>query len=756
MYANFIPTLRGEAPVTHFAEPYFRAEIEATDHSLINYIPCKDCIASAGVDYKTIYGFDAIGFHNWNTTASGSLTKDIVLPESGEYRIYMRVVKHPKIYNPKVTLELDSVDVDEKDCGSDALRLVMLDFGKHTLSSGTHTLKAKWTSRDTWVESFIVKKVITLSTDDTNPELSLEAKTASYSKNNIAELNTAKMNVIFKEDFFLESNPYSRMIFDFMDSVTFYVGETRKKAKPDFGGYLLGYTQNPDNNTISFDFVDRLIDMYREPTYMNYSLGIGPSDDEKSVFPHYNFNNILQFLDFQCANNEYPIMTEVKASYAFLLNMGDVSDYNSIACSGYAKKHDKNIGNPAPSLMLSYNDVKIKTCSEVQSLACDSIWWASIGNPKDAAENPLLVFDYLAVGSGTVYPLRGNVVVEMFKDGQQPSDAQEYTITFNSSRVEGTVIGHSPPQYTGIPVAFKFNLKEAFDKICPSSHYYITKVSFVDELNEWNSSNLKDRVLYVDNIGLMAEETNMQLHLDMGTNYPIEVVRKVCEESGYAGYVKYGKERCKDVFVMEKLYGNPGEVEAKQGFNILKISNITYKPSVGKGSSGFANKALRHWHYKEGANDAVGSSSYMNMDSYLRYGPWQNYKDLSDVNTQVDADKDAKEYIETNSYAYVGFSLDIMGTVLLNPSNYLVTDLPQQYLSGYHNIKSMDNSFNLESQEFQTTIDLNLPSKRFNSAILNIKRQLLGYDNSNSRSMYSQTSLGTMGFRSPGAFIQKR
>ena len=48
----------------------------------------------------------------------------------------------------------------------------------------------------------------------------------------------------------------------------------------------------------------------------------------------------------------------------------------------------------------------------------------------------------------------------------------------------------------------------------------------------------------------------------------------------------------------------------------------------------------------------------MNVDSWLRYGSFQNYKDLTDVNNAVDATKDAKELL-TKAYSQRVFSLDI-------------------------------------------------------------------------------------------------
>ena len=129
----------------------------------------------------------------------------------------------------------------------------------------------------------------------------------------------------------------------------------------------------------------------------------------------------------------------------------------------------------------------------------------------------------------------------------------------------------------------------------------------------------------------------MKIATDTPTNNQLEIIRKICEESGYDGYIRYGSERRNDVFVLEESGGNAGEIEAVQGVNILNVTSIEYKPTVSSGEDGFANKAYRHYHVKKGSTETHYSVLEMNVDSWLRYGSFQNYKDLTDVNNAVDA-----------------------------------------------------------------------------------------------------------------------
>lgn len=757
MDACFVPTLRSPDPVTILSEPYFLAEIEATDHGGIYYIPSANTVKSNGCDTKMYGGFRYYGFSATNTTAAGSLTADVDLAESGEYRVFVRVLKSPERYSPKITLSIDSKEIDTVDISSNIPHSCWIDFGKHDLSSGIRTFIASWNSKDTWIESFILRKVNTLSTKHTRTATSLDATKAKYTKNTISELNIATLDLLFKEDFYNQDNPYSRMVFDFMDTVTFWVGETRSKARPEFGGYLTSYSLNPSSDTISLTFGDRLIDLYRTPVYGNFSIGIEPSSEDKPVFPQYNFNNVFQYIQYQCAVNEFPLLCDVRVPCAFRKDMGNIRDYNSISVAGYVKKHDLQIGNPPPGLMLSYENVSLAMCSENNSLDCSAILYEYEGEPANAADNEILAFDYMAKGQATVYPFRFNIVVSMYKEDEEPSDAEDYTITFNSSVVEGQIIGHVPPQLTGTMSSFKFDLKKAFDNSsAASSAYYITQIKMVDSVDA-TVKNLQNRILFVDNIAILGKVASVAMNLNMEAKYPIEAIRQVAADGNYDGYVQYGNERRFDTFIFTEANASPSVVAAEQGVNILDLKRVDYKPDVSSGTGeGFGNSALRHYHFKSDKITKTGSSYYVNLDSFLRYGPFENYKDLTDVDNKADSDKNAEDYVKNNSYYYPGFSMDITGTVLINPSEYLVTEFPQRLLSGNHIIKSMENSLDLLDEEFITTIDLNLPSDRFTKAIMEIKRQLLGYASSDSRSMYSFSSLRSMGLVSPGAFVQRR
>jgi hypothetical protein len=757
---NFIPLLNGVDPVTIHEDPYFRAEIEAKDVTAIYYLPGSNCIRTPADMTQSGYdGFPIFGFPSYSSYQSGSISKEVYLEKTGDYRIFVRVVKAIKQAGqlpPQLRLELDDKLVDVKSVETPAYHFAWMDFGRHRLNAGTHNLEASFYERDVWFESFIVMRVNILSTESSNISTSLEAQSAEYTKNTIAEMNTAKLNVTFKEDFLCPENLYSRMIFDFMDAVTFYVGEDRKHAKPDFGGYVLGFTLNDD--LLKMDCVGREADFYRAPTFKNFAIGYGTSGQDLAVNAYrYNFSNLMQFMEYISTGIEFPLFYKYKGSYAFLKDMSNINDFNSIGVSGFDKKQDKSVGMPPPGLMLYYEDISLSNCSENNSKDCEALIWGNSSQPLKVSENPYLVFDYMAKGNSTVYPFKFNIVISMYRGNETPDDALDYTITVNSSRVEGKVIGHFELNLSGIPEEFKFNLKDAFDNSATSDEYYITQIRFVDTITiPTHPGPIKQRVMWFDNIGLIGSDVMLQTTLESDAQYPIEVIRDVCELVGYTGYIEPGAERKDDVFIFEEISGSAGVVTAKQGLNILDVTGITYKPTIGTGNNSICNRAFRKYYPPDDAEKRAAGTGYVNIDSMLRYGTWVNYKDMTNTTTQAEAEKDAKDTVDSRSYSYIGFTLDMLGTVQLNPANYLITDVPHVLLSGNHEIKSMTNKLNLEKGEFRADIDLNIPSKRFKSIVLRMKQELLGLNRLRSEAMYSREGLGNLGFSGAGAFVQRR
>jgi hypothetical protein len=104
---------------------------------------------------------------------------------------------------------------------------------------------------------------------------------------------------------------------------------------------------------------------------------VGPSKDAKPIFQNYNFNNILQFIEYQTESTVFPLQYALSVPYAFVKNMGEEEEYASVTVSGgFLKKYELNIGNPAPSLMLFYDNIGMGGCPNASSVNCDAILYS--------------------------------------------------------------------------------------------------------------------------------------------------------------------------------------------------------------------------------------------------------------------------------------------------------------------------------------------------------------------------------------------
>jgi len=125
------------------------------------------------------------------------------------------------------------------------------------------------------------------------------------------------------------------------------------------------------------------------------------------------------------------------------------------------------------------------------------------------------------------------------------------------------------------------------------------------------------------------------------------------------------------------------------------------------------------------------------------------------VTNSTDSSNAAKAFVENYSYPYWDFSMDLIGTVLVTPADYLVTSVPNHYLNGDCAVKAIIHTYNKEeSPKWRTQIDVGRESRRFKKLVQRIKQDLLLARKRDYRTMYNARSLKNLGLSSPGAFVR--
>jgi hypothetical protein len=545
-----------------------------------------------------------------------------------------------------------------------------------------------------------------------------------------------------------ESNMYSRKVFDFMDIVNISVGNDWKDTQTKFGGYIIGYDEADDSTEITLSCADRLIDLYRRPVYTNYYIGVAPANDENYTFPKLKFGSSLEAIRHANETSEYgPQSYGITYPYTLDLDFRIKDDYDKVQTSGFNKTYSQSTG-----LRLGYDKLVTGHCGVTPDLSCYAILYDEPYHPINAGVNEILCMKYLASGEscGENNRVQFNIQVCMYREGQDPSQALTYTILWTGKRGASRIIGQAVPVLDGNDQLLKFDWKKAFDKYAPSSNYYVTKIELVDVATKQQIDRRENSIIHILELISYNGDLNTKMKVNQETSYPYEVSTQILDETGFVAYVDYGRERRHDVLCIAPEMNEKSQIEAVDGVNVLKVTDKSYEPR-----ETVRNSLLAHYHYKQGKTEKTGVVKQQQLDSIARYGPgaWEEYEDMTDVSKKTDADILARKRVTENSYPMVSFTLEIIGTTLLNPSQYIVSKLHGHYLGGEYSTKTATHTISRE-EGYITRISVNRPGSYYDQMMMKMDKKLNEYLGRHSDSMYSRNVLTNMGFSGIGAFMR--
>jgi hypothetical protein len=525
------------------------------------------------------------------------------------------------------------------------------------------------------------------------------------------------------------------------------VGSSNNDARVKFGGYLLGWDETDDASEITFNAIDRLADLYNRPTYINYFIGVAPSG-ETDTFPQLQFASGLEAIRHANETSEYGLLSYgIEYPYNLYKDFRLPQDFDSVIASGFTKTL-----NPSTGLRLAYDKITIDHCGVNPNRNCSAVLFDNEGTPIDTRQGEILAIKYLASGEscGPNTRIQFNIKISMYLPGGTPDTAIDYNILFTGKPGASNVIGSIPPVLNGIEQIAKFNLKQAFDRVMPSTHYLITKIELVDVASDEQIRKRQKSSFNILNIMTYNTTINTKLALEQSTSYPYETITAILEKMGYVAWVDYGSKRAEDVFCMAPETNTASPVIAQEGVNVLDVTERSYAPR-----DTLRNRKKSHYHYKEGDNEKTGISFMENRDSVIRYGPGakEDYEDQTEINNLTDANIENQRFIEQNSYPMESFTIVMKGTPLLNPSQYLISHLDGNYLKGNYSTKTATHSIT-QDEGYITRIGVNRPGSYYNQMMARIEEKIKIYRKIQSNMMYNRNVLTNMGFNSVGAFIR--
>jgi hypothetical protein len=741
--AEFQPTLFPVPDVAYTDNPYVKVEIQRRDPTNIYRSPCIYWDRSSTNLFQEKYkGSEIVGLHPGRSLTSATLEKDIPIDKAGWYWILLRVVKTPGSTTQTIGLSIDGDLLQNIRTYAKWEYYRFLDFGYVYLTAGTHTFLSSLSGKRTWVDHLLMYRLEYFSSDELDSEHRLDWKSIEFTENCLGDLNSAEIALPLREIWNdPNANIYSRKYFDFGDILNIIVGSSNEwsNAHVKFGGYVLGCDVSDDSSELIINGVDRLIDLYRRPSYTNYYINLSPTSDETYTFPVRKFATVFEAIRSASETCEYgPLNYGIDYPYSLDLDFRLLEDYEKTSAIGFDSTYSPTMG-----IRLGYGK---------STGACSLILFDDEYGPIDASVEDILCLKYLAAGESCTVNnrMQFNIKVTMYKNGESTADAKTYTILFTGKSGDTNIIGQALPVFDGNDQLVKFDWNEAFDDYAPSSHYYVTKIEVTDTATSSQISRRERSNVYIQGLITYDSDFNTKMKVNQETSYPYEDVKEMIDNINYVAYLDYGRERREDVLCVSPLMNEVCPIEAVEGVNVRKVTDISYAPR-----DILHNRILAHYHYKKGNTEKTGISYYENLDSVARYGPgaWETYEDLTDISTKKDADLYCKKYIEENSYPMTSFTLIIDGTSLLNPSQYIVSKLQKNYLVGEYSTKTAVHNISQE-EGYTTSISVNRPGSYYEEIMDKLERNINKYIIGNSENMYNQTVLANMGFSSLGAFIR--
>jgi hypothetical protein len=525
-----------------------------------------------------------------------------------------------------------------------------------------------------------------------------------FTRNGVNEVDELELEVIFKDDFYTDDNPYSGMVFDAWDMITVTVGEDARSAIPLFGGYVAGWSLDESRTKLTINSLDAISKMGRTIVWKNFSIGYIP-DNTTGRMPFTQFSNVNEIVRYLCTS-DYPISyAGIPVDYIYYNNFQSPTSVSNLTCTGWTVDWQPDFGHPAPCMRIRPG-----------SLAASSlVLYSDTLGLWDAATYNMFNFDYYVSGAGLLFPPKFNIEIDMFKSETVSSSYSTYTIPFTGPEVTGNKLTSVTPKLDGNWQSFTIDLKAAFDASSGAgTHYYIKEIRLVGTPDYNQYLNNKCSSIYIDHVMGYTNVSQAPRYTSADSKTPLHELQDLMTKTNHIAYVRPGMERRDDILVVipKRFYTLP--ITIQEGDNLLAVSGLEYKPL----DWGLVNAAHRTFNYNENQSGTVVKEDKTSQQFY----DWTlDHEFLSDVNNDADANAAAQQYIDEHSYWYPGFSVKVKGSTLFEPGQYVNVRIPTKRIMGSYEVKSVKYKIDAISRDFTTEISFNQPHGIFTDFIRQTK-----------------------------------
>lgn len=733
---EFHPTTKNVRPIKETSTPYIKVRIDSIDKSWMHHSHFPDWTRSATCEQFNYNNEAWIGVTEKTTAKTVDLTKTIDLPSDGHYRIEIMMAEGP---SDKGTLQLFD---GTKQIGNTYLAATTMpdmkqriQFPVQYLAKGNHNFKVTLNSRIliAWIVIFKINRFEggTQHVNDATTKR-LDIIDGSFTQNTISSSNLLNLKVIMKDEYYDDKNPRSLMKFDYNDHITLWLGSDYTDSTPMFGGYITDLSVNEANTELTIGCEDRLFDLKRKPLYKKFKMGNATVNTDTSAIPFTVFADAYSLINAVAQTPEYPIATYgVPYDYGFKRTFQTLQEYNDISSTVFRTEWDTTQGDPKPSLKIGIQDNS--GTGKVVLYQSDVGWDAAVYNHFN--------FSYYTGGAGSRYPLPFNIELDMYKDNDT-STKKTYTIHANGTSIADNILTSFEPLLDGAWHDITFNLKTLFDKLAPSTNYWITEIRLVGTVSTDMLTSRRCSTIWIDKILSYREIISIADHATQDVNTAYNEIKTVCDDCNLMAYVQYGEERRDDILMVQPVGNTVVPETADEGSNILSVPSWTYSPL----DDGFYNQAYNTFNV---SSDKSSSSYVEDHDSVLLYGAYQNTEQISSTMPQQQADTYTKNQVSIHAWKNFGSTIVIPGCVILQPSQFMLTQVGTMHISGQQQIKTIKHDFKLQDTiSYTTTIELNRSGIDFNKYLQGLSKDIRNNGTRNSvqgyinQNIYGETKTG--------------
>jgi len=753
MLAKTLSTLDDINPLKIVQNPFWEVILDCIGHDNHYKKKLTEWDRSAACFIGNYNGSEFIGLRNKDSVSSVNLTETRYFPESGYYRIELRMRKHPN-EDGFITLYVDDepITVTRNQVSIPAYHqwdhIERVRYPVRWYNKGNHELKVHIT-RQAFVESIKIEK-IDRYTDNSDGDYwpgtgQIDVGYFDFTQNSVNAINTGKLKMAMQDKFWNdEDDPYLPLQPGFIDSITIILGPDRQNAVPIFGGYCL--IPNPKDTELTVDFVDRLLDLQRNMVYHNFSIGTINASNNTQQINYIKMGSVLELLRRLAETQEYAMQTYgVQNDFGFYKNFAGPYDFLDLQPQGWIHHRDPIHGMSPPCLKLTLPHYISSDPTPASITLFDDIW-----APWDAAEYNMFFMHYYASGVGSRYPIQFNLQFTMHKKGESFLDAENYIVHVTGQDNVANEIGDFELIRDGTWRELTFDLKSLFDKYAPSGEYWITNTSIVGNITQTMIDDKKCSAIWLDNaLSYKKSQHSEQYAGQNNVKDSLSEISDVTTKTNHVAYTRPGIERCEDVLVAVPEENQILPVTIDAASNLISIESWKNDPR----GSGFCNQSHVSVSF---SNNKSGTAKYEDQNSIDHFGPFEKHESASDINSQVDANKIAQNMVLNNKDANkIGFSVRIRGSPLLEIGQLMSANILSHRITGTHKIASITQTMDPDKADiWESKMDMNYPSATFlkRLELINNRKELRNLGLTVINQIYRNYSNRNIGMASPGAY----